>query len=81
MYKRQVRALLGEDTFVLSVVEASIQGKAETPLVVKGRNIAEAKRRAYEKLMHDPVVQDIIERFDATVMPDSVEPGQRRTEE
>ncbi|MEE2803063.1 MAG: DNA polymerase III subunit gamma/tau [Pseudomonadota bacterium] len=81
MIEHKVRALLGEDTFVLSVVEASTQAQGETPLAVKGRNIAEAKQRAYEKLMHDPVVQDIIERFDATVMPDSVEPGQRRTEE
>ena len=81
MIENKVRALLGEDTFVLSVVEASTQAQGETPLAVKGRNIAEEKQHAYEKLMHDPVVQDIIERFDATVMPDSVEPGQRRTEE
>jgi len=68
---------LGEETFVLQVVEASNTNDVATPVVVQAKRTEEAKQQTYDKLMQDPVVQDIIDRFDATVVPDSVQTGQK----
>jgi len=54
----------------------------ETPAQNRARHDSEEKAEVYQKLMEDPMVKDIMERFDATVVPDSVRPGkqQGRTE-
>ena len=59
------------------MVEASNTNDAATPVVVQAKRTEEAKQQTYDKLMQDPVVQDIIDRFDATVVPDSVQTGQK----
>ena len=75
--EKKIGALLGEETFALQVVKASHTSDAATPVVVQAKRTEEAKQQAYNKLMQDPVVQDIIDRFDATVVPDSVQTGQK----
>jgi hypothetical protein len=59
------------------VVKASTTSDAATPVAAQAKRTEEAKQQAYNKLMQDPVVQDIIDRFDATVVPDSVRTGQK----
>jgi hypothetical protein len=75
--EKKIGALLGEETFALQVVKASTTSDAATPVAVQAKRTEEAKQQAYNKLMQDPVVQDIIDRFDATVVPDSVRTGQK----
>jgi hypothetical protein len=75
--EKKIGALLGEETFALQVVKASTTSDAATPVAVQAKRTEEAKQQAYNKLMQDPVVQDIIDRFDATVVPDSVQTGQK----
>jgi DNA polymerase-3 subunit gamma/tau len=52
--------------------------KTETPAANRLRHAAEAKAEAYKTLMQDPTVQEVIERFGATVVPESVQPGNQR---
>ena len=52
--------------------------ETETPVANRLRHVAEAKAEAYQALMQDPTVQEVIERFDATVVPESVQPGHQR---
>ena len=52
--------------------------ETETPIANRLRHAAEAKAEAYQTLMQDPTVQEVIERFDATVVPESVQPGNQR---
>ena len=52
--------------------------ETETPVANRLRHAAEAKAEAYQTLMQDPTVQEVIERFDATVVPESVQPGNQR---
>ena len=75
--EKKIGVLLGEEAFALQVVKASHTSDAATPVVVQAKRTEEAKQQAYNKLMQDPVVQDIIDRFDATVVPDSVQTGQK----
>jgi DNA polymerase-3 subunit gamma/tau len=75
--EKKIGALLGEETFALQVVKASTTSDVATPVAVQAKRTEEAKQQAYNKFMQDPVVQDIIDRFDATVFPDSVRTGQK----
>jgi DNA polymerase-3 subunit gamma/tau len=50
----------------------------ETPAQNRARHDSEEKAEVYQKLMEDPMVKDIMERFDATVVPDSVRPGKQQ---
>ena len=52
--------------------------ETETPAANQFRHAEEAKAEAYQTLMQDPTVQEVIERFDATVVPESVQPGNQR---
>ena len=52
--------------------------ETETPVTNRLRHATEAKAEAYQTLMQDPTVQEVIERFDATVVPESVQPGNQR---
>ncbi|MGE4634225.1 MAG: DNA polymerase III subunit gamma/tau [Arenicellales bacterium] len=65
----------------LKLIEGS-EDAPETPTQNRARHDSEEKAQAYQALMDDPMVKDIMERFDATVVPGSVRPGkqQRRTE-
>ncbi|MDH3688656.1 MAG: DNA polymerase III subunit gamma/tau [Gammaproteobacteria bacterium] len=54
-------------------VEAVVADEA-TPAAEQARVAAERKQAAVEAIESDPYVQDIIERFDATVIPDSIRP-------
>ena len=47
----------------------------ETPAVNRLRHMEEAKSQAYKKLIADPTVQDVIKKFDATLVAESVKPG------
>jgi DNA polymerase-3 subunit gamma/tau len=58
-----------------------IQGEEdapETPARVRDRNQSEARDAAYESLMRDPHVQEIVDKFDAEVIPESVQPSEQR---
>ena len=69
-------------TLRLKVVEAEPGGVAETPAASKKRQAEGARVEAYQNLINDPAVQDIMDVFDATVVPDSVRPGNHKgTEE
>ena len=65
----------------LKLIEGS-EDSPETPTENRARHDSEEKAQVYQTLMEDPMVKDIMERFDATVVPDSVRPGKqpRRTE-
>jgi hypothetical protein len=65
----------------LKLIEGS-EDSPETPTQNRARHDSEEKAEVYQTLMEDPMVKDIMERFDATVLPDSVRPGKqpRRTE-
>jgi DNA polymerase-3 subunit gamma/tau len=52
--------------------------ETETPAANRLRHAAEAKAEAYQILMQDPTVQEVIKRFDATVVSESVRPGNQR---
>jgi DNA polymerase-3 subunit gamma/tau len=52
----------------------------ETPAQNRARHDSEEKAEVYQTLMEDPMVKDIMERFDATVVPDSVRPGKQHKE-
>lgn len=54
------------------------EGAAETPAQVRDRNQSEARDAAYESLMQDPHVQEIVDKFDAEVIPESVQPSEQR---
>ena len=60
----------------LQVVDGA-EDAPETPAQNQQRHAEEAKAKAYQTLMDDPVVKDIMERFDATVVPDSIRPGKQ----
>ena len=47
----------------------------ETPAVNRLRHMEETKTQAYKKLITDPTVQDVIKKFDATLVAESVKPG------
>ena len=50
----------------------------ETPADNRRRHIEEAKSQAYQNLISDPVVKDVVDRFDATVVSESIKPGNQR---
>jgi len=65
--------------FTLRLLKASAEAtKRETPAANRLRHAEEAKAEAYQTLMQDPTVQEVIERFDATVVPESIQPGNQR---
>ncbi len=47
----------------------------ETPAQYRSRRVAEKQQAAAEAVAQDPNVQQIIERFEATIVPESVQPG------
>ena len=65
--------------FTLRLLKSSEEApETETPAANRLRHAEEAKAEAYQTLMRDPTVQEVIERFDATVVPESVQPGNQR---
>ena len=46
-----------------------------TPVQTEQRQADEAKQAAYQSMLEDPAVQDMMKRFDATVVPESVRPA------
>ena len=63
----------------LRLLESSKEApETETPAANRLRHAEEAKAKAYQILMQDPTVQEVIERFDAIVVPESVQPGNQR---
>ena len=50
-----------------------------TPVQTEKRQADEAKQAVYQSMLEDPAVQEMMKRFDATVVPDSVRPA--KTEE
>ena len=46
-----------------------------TPVQTEKRQADEAKQAAYQSMLDDPAVQDMMKRFDATVVPESVRPA------
>lgn len=67
---------------VVLILTTDQEATAETPSEVKARLEKEEKERAYQDLMADPDVQDLLSAFDATLIPESVTPGkqQRKSE-
>ena len=66
-------------SLILRLLKSSEESlETETPVANRLRHAAEAKAEAYQTLMQDPTVQEVIERFDATVVPESVQPGSQR---
>ena len=66
-------------SFTLRLLESLEEAQeTETPVANRLRHAGEAKAEAYQTLMQDPTVQEVIERFDATVVPESVQPGNQR---
>ena len=61
----------------LKLIEGS-EESPETPTQNRARHDSEEKAEVYQTLMEDPMVKDIMERFDATVVPDSVRPGKQQ---
>ncbi len=61
----------------LRMIEAGEQA-SETPAQNQSRREEEEKERAYKTLMDDPMVKDIMARFDATAVPESVRPGKQQ---
>jgi DNA polymerase-3 subunit gamma/tau len=65
--------------FTLRLLKSSeATPETETPAANRLRHAEEAKAEAYQILMQDPTVQEVIDRFDATVVPESVQPGNQR---
>jgi DNA polymerase-3 subunit gamma/tau len=65
--------------FTLRLLKSSEKiPETETPAANRLRHSEEAKAEAYRTLMQDPTVQEVIDRFDATVVPESVQPGNQR---
>ena len=65
--------------FTLRLLKSSEEApETETPAANRLRHAEEAKAEAFQTLMRDPTVQEVIERFDATVVPESVQPGNQR---
>ena len=46
-----------------------------TPVQTEKRQADEAKQAAYQAMLEDPAVQEMMKRFDATVVPESVRPA------
>ena len=66
-------------SFTLRLLKSSEEApENETPVANRLRHAEEAKAEAYQTLMQDQTVQEVIERFDATVVPESVQPGNQR---
>ncbi len=63
----------------LKLIDGS-EDSPETPTQNRARHDSEEKAEVYKTLMEDPMVKDIMERFDATVVPDSVRPGKQHKE-
>ena len=65
----------------LQFIETAEQS-GETPSMAQTRREQEEKEQALRTLMADPTVQDLVSAFDATVIPESVTPGnqQRKSE-
>ena len=63
----------------LELIDGS-EDSPETPAQNRARHDSEEKAEVYQTLMEDPMVKDIMERFDATVVPDSVRPGKQHKE-
>ncbi len=63
----------------LKLIDGS-EDSPETPAQNRARHDSEEKAEVYQTLMEDPMVKDIMERFDATVVPDSVRPGKQHKE-
>ena len=63
----------------LKLIDGS-EDSPETPTQNRTRHDSEEKAEVYKTLMEDPMVKDIMERFDATVVPDSVRPGKQHKE-
>jgi len=54
-------------------------GRVETPAANNARHAAEGKAQAYEVLIDDPTVKQVMARFEATVVPESVTSGKQRS--
>jgi DNA polymerase-3 subunit gamma/tau len=80
--QRLIEKTVGEkvgQSLILRLLKSSEESlETETPVANRLRHAAEAKAEAYQTLMQDPTVQEVIERFDATVLPESVQPGNQR---
>ena len=66
-------------SFTLRLLKSSEEvPETETPVANRLRHVEEAKAEAYQTLMQDPTVQEVIDRFDATIVQESVRPGNQR---
>ena len=65
-----VRSELGADVKLKIVVG---QSDAETPAEIRERRETERQQAAHRAIENDPNVQEIINRFDATIIPDSIQ--------
>jgi len=66
-------------SIVLKIIPRTAEvSEIETPAVNGTRHAKKEKSDAYESLMKDSTVQEVIERFDATVILESVKPGNQR---
>ena len=68
-------------TLRLKRVEAGSDENPETPAASERRRAEDSRQEAYQNLINDPAVQDIMDVFDATVVPDSVRPGNHKGRE
>ena len=50
----------------------------ETPLVNQKRHSEEAKSEVFDDLMNDSVVKEVIEKFDAKLVKESIKPSKKR---
>jgi DNA polymerase-3 subunit gamma/tau len=68
-----------EQPFKLNLIKSSGEfPKTETPTANRSRHAEEAKAEAFQTLMQDPTIKEVIDRFDATVVSESVQPGNQR---
>jgi DNA polymerase-3 subunit gamma/tau len=68
-----------KDVLKLKLVESMEDTvSSPTPVQTEKRQADEAKQAAYQSMLEDPAVQEMMKRFDATVVPESVRPAKSK---
>ena len=68
------------DSLKLNIIQETRETvRMETPAASNARHAAEEKAHAHEVLLGDPTVKQVMARFEATVVPDSVKSGKQRS--
>jgi DNA polymerase-3 subunit gamma/tau len=73
-----VSKIIGKPFTLVRTISSEERPETETPTANQLRHTEDTKAEAYQLLMQDPIVQEVIERFNATVVPESVQPGNQK---